>query len=395
MKIFIAILLSFLTLTAFSQAKQDTSWKIRLNRVETQINDLEKQQFEREISILKDKLAFQQTISEQSISSVSNQLDSASYNLTVFGILFAIAAIGLGVYVTYVERKIVKIGEENKELLMKNQKIKDDVEAINNLIQSDIYNLFLKIKREETIHTLDRLIKVPKDMTNVCDTLLSRELEQEDFSKLRQAYFNLGESGKDYQHQYHILFFQHFFAQALRDEKLRETISDFIPTGVLAAFENDILKSTVDFATLLVDKGVQEFQKEIRLFFNGLTNSEYKNFNPVFQTLFDNLKSRKNRFDLYTIVEAVPEQRIAKIEFGKLLENKYLVDNPSQSEQLAFEDLKELIASQQKADEEARQKEEEQKIKQAERQKQQEERRKAQEEKQKIIADKKKNEGGE
>lgn len=387
MKKIITIIFLLISVTVISQTKQDTTWKARLNKLEYKLNDIEKKNYENEIATLKDKLDFQQKMSEQSISSISNQLDSASYNLTLFGLLFAIAAILLGLYVTYIERKIVKIGEENKELLTKNQKIKEDVEALNKLIQSDIYNLFLKIKREESVHLLDRLVKVPKDIANVSQSLLSRELEQEDFVKLRQAYLNLGEIKNDYHHEYHLQFFQHFLGQSLKDEKLRQDISKFIPSGIDSSFENDIIKCTFDFVTVVVDKGIQEFKHEINLFFNGLTNSEFKTFGVVYQLLFDNLKSRKNRFEIFNVVESVQDKRQAKIEFGKLLQDFYADDNPTESELLVYAELKELLATQKQAEDEAKQKAEEQKKKQEERQKQQEEQKKQLAEKNKKKLD--------
>ena len=374
MKKIITIILLLVSVTVIAQTKQDTSWKARLYKLENKLNEIEKKNYENDIVTLKDKLDFQQKMSEQSISCISNQLDSASYNLTLFGLLFAIAAILLGLYVTYIERKIVKIGEENKELLTKNQKIKEDVEALNKLIQSDIYNLFLKIKREESVHLLDRLVKVPKDISNVSKSLLSRELEQEDFVKLRQAYLNLGEIQTDYHYQYFVQFFQHFLGQSLRDEKLRHEISKFIPSGIDSSFENDIVKCTSDFVTVIVDKGIQEFKHEINLFFNGLTNSEFKSFGAVYQLLFENLKSRKNRFEIFNVVESVQDKRLAKIEFGKLLQNFYSDENPTESELLVYAELKELSTAQQKDEDEAKQKAEEQKKKQEEKQKQQEER---------------------
>ena len=384
MKKIITIIFLLISVTVISQTKLDTTWKVRLNKIEYKLNEIETKNYEEEIATLKEKIDFQQKMSEQSIGSISNQLDSASYNLTLFGLLFGIGAFGLGLYVTYIERKIVKIGEENKELLGKNQKIKEDVEALNKLIQSDIYNLFLKIKREESVHILDRLVKVPKDISNVCQTLLSRELEREDFTKLRQAYSNLGDIKNEYHQQYHLLFFQHFLDLSLKDEELRKDILEFIPTGISAAFENDIIKSTTDFVTTLVDIGIQEFKTEVNMFFNGLANSEFKNFETVYQLLFDNLKSRKNRFELFSVIESSDDKRQAKIEFGKLLKNKYLGDNPTESENLTFSELTELIAAQQKAEEEAKQKTEEQK-------KQQEERKKLQEERKKQLAVQNKN----
>ncbi len=386
MKKTLTILLIGVATIVFSQSKQDTTWRIKINKLEHQVNEIEKKNIEGEIKILNEKLDFQQKMSEQAVGNISNQLDAASYSLTLFGILFAIAAIGLGFYVTYIERKIVKIGEANQALLVKNQKIKDDVEAVNKLIQNDIYNLFLKIKREESVHILDRLVKVPKDISNVCDTLCSRELEHQDFSKLKQAYLNLPDK-KDgnYGYYYLIVFFQHFLAQALRDETLREDISDFIPSGINAAFENDIAKSTFDFTALIIDKGIQEFKIEINQFFKGLTGSQFKNYESVYQLLFDNLKSRKNRFDLFGIIDSEPEKRLAKIQYGNLLYLQYSTDNPSESEVLAFTELTDLIAADKLAEVEMKQKEEEQKRKKEEREMKTEQRKTEQKERQRKL----------
>jgi len=364
MKKIIIIILLLVSVKAISQTKQDTTWKSRLNKLEYKLNDIEKKNYENEIATLKDKLDFQQKMSEQSIGGISNQLESASYNLTLFGLLFAIAAILLGLYVTYIERKIVKIGEENKELLTKNQTIKEDVEALNKLIQSDIYNLFLKIKREETVHIINRLIKVPKDISNVLEILLSREIDEENFAKVKLAYSNLGENGKtDHKKSYHYLLFQHFFGQSLKDETIRKEILNFIPTGVKQSFENDIIKSMQEFVTVIVDKGIQEFKAEINMLFKGLTNSEHKKYDEVYKLLFDNLKTRNNRFELWNTIESNLDNRHSKIEFGNILQNKYLTDNPTESELLIFAELKELSAAQQKEEDEAKQKAEEEKKK--------------------------------
>lgn len=358
MKKIITILILFTSAAVFSQTKQDTTLKSGLDKLEITLQEIKNKNIENEIALLKDNLDFQQKMIEQSNSSISNQLDSASYNLSLFGLLFGIGAIGLGLYVTYIERKIVKIGEENKELLTKNQKIKEDVEDLNKLIQSDIYNLFLKIKREESVHIIERLVKVPKDITNVCDTLVSRDLYQEDFPKLKQAYLNLPNKVEgNFGHYYKIVFFQHFLRSSLSDENLREDISKFIPSGIIASFENDIANSTIEFVSVILDKGIQEFKSEINLYFNGLSNSQFKDYVVVYQLFFDNLKSRKNQFEIFNIVESTEPNRHAKIEYGKILENKYSKDNPSESEKLAYIDLSELIAAQQKAEEGKKKKE--------------------------------------
>ena len=350
--IFVPVL--FFSILLVPQTKQDTTWKVRINKIENELTNISKQNTEAEIENLKDKLEFQQKLIEQTSNSVSNQLNAASYSLTIFEILFAIAAIGLGFYVTYIERKIVKIGEENKELLAKNQKIKEDIEAVNNLIQSDIHNLFVKIKREETDYILDRLVKAPKEIRDAGYTLLSRELQSENFSKLRQAYLNSDQSDLNDEYYWEKLFIRHFLLQTLKDEQLRKKFSAYIGHIFSSALKNEIIKCTSDLATALVDKGILEFKLEINYFFGGLTNSKNKDYQDIIQLLFDKLISRKNRFDTFTVVESVINKRFAKIAFGNLLLDKYSTDNPTEPESLVFIELADLIAAQQKDDEKAR-----------------------------------------
>jgi hypothetical protein len=381
MKIHTLIALFFTSSIAFSQPKKDSTIEVRLSKIEMELNKNRAVNIENEISILKDKLDFQQKITEQSNSNISNQLDSASYNLTIFGLLFGIGAIALGLYVTYIERKIVKIGEENKTLLNKNQKIKEDVEELNRLIQSDIYNLFLKIKREETAHIINRLCTVPKDISNVLEALLSREIEQEHFPNVRKAYLLLEDKDKSYRNGYHYLFFQHFITKALLDDNIRKDFKEFIPKGVKQSFENDILNTIKDFAILIVDKGIQNYKEELNLVFNGLSNSDYKKYNDLYIILQNNLQSKKNNFEAFNAIESSIENRLAKIEFGKILQSTYQNDNLSESEILVFEELKTLETAQQLADEEEKLKLEEQKRKNEERNNQREERKRQQAEK--------------
>ncbi len=355
MKISILLSLLFYSTLLYPQTKQDTTWKIRISKIEDKISSIDKQNAVAEIENLKDKLAFQQKMSEQTINSVSVQLNAASNNLTLFGILFAIAAIGLGFYVTRIERKIVKIGEENKELLAKSQKIKEDVDAVNQLIQSDIHKLYTQIKREETDFILDRLVKAPKEINEVWYTLLSRELMPENFSKLRQAYMNWDRKDSNYKHNYVKIFIRHFLAQTLIDEQLRKDFSYYIGHNIYYGLENDVFKCTSDLAIVLVNEGIVEFQKEINSFFWGLTSSGHKESHEVYRLLFNNLRSRKNRFDMFSIVESVKDKRYAKIAFGKLLFEQYAHDNPSEFERSVFRELDELIAAQQKDDDEAKQ----------------------------------------
>lgn len=120
-------------------------------------------------------------INEKTLDNISKQISADSINLTIFGILYCVSSIGLGIDFAHIERKIGLIREENKSILSESIKFKDEVVLINNQTQKYIYGLFLKIKREETIHILDLLKKIPEDISNFSQQLLSRELEKKQF----------------------------------------------------------------------------------------------------------------------------------------------------------------------------------------------------------------------
>jgi hypothetical protein len=348
MKTLIYILLISLAGNTFAQKKdraylKDSLFNSRLVNCENKL--MSNYGFITKLEILEERMVTEEKINEKSLEGISKQLDAANFNLTLFGILFGIAAILLGAYVTIIERKIVKINEENKELLSKNQKIKQEVENLNDLIQKDIYGLFIKIKKEETLHILDRLINVPKDIANVMKTLLVRELQQEDFQKLKIAFSKIGDSKmerEEYKGRYYLLFFQHFLNQSLRDETLRKGMLENIPHSIVCAFENDIIKSSKDFAIVIVDCGISNYKEEINKYFEGLSDSQHKDYVDVYKIIFEFMGSRNNRFDLFQIIESSAKTRRSKINYGNILLEAYANDELSESEKLCFEEINRL-----------------------------------------------------
>ncbi len=328
------------------------------------INSLENQIVE-----LKSRYEYQDKINEQTITSISNQISAASYNLTIFGILFTISALALGVYVTVIEKKIGKIRDENKTLLSQSLAVKEEVVSINNLIQKDIYGLFLKIKREETIHILKRLSQIPEDISNFSKVLLSRELEKEDYVILRDAYLRLNNLqvprplfsfGNEMNHHeiYKLLFFQHFLDLAIKDEKISTDMIDFYPWGIACAFENDILKSTSDFIKSIIDLGYQSKEMDINSYIKGLSVSKFKDFQKVYEIIFRSFKSRDDRFNFYQIISNEKEYRVGKSNYGQCLIAEYANTELSITEKSIVEQTNQIKTELQK---EAEEKEAEQK----------------------------------
>ncbi|MCA6414159.1 MAG: hypothetical protein IM589_00480, partial [Cytophagales bacterium] len=151
----------------------------------------------------------------------------------------------------------------------------------------------------------------------------------------------------DYKDYYKVIFFQHFLNLTLKDEILRKEMLGFIPRGIEAAFENDMIKSTQDFTATLVNYGLAGYTNEINQFFNGLSRSEYKNFEEVYKVLFESLKSKKNRFDLWDIISASPGNGIANINYGILLKEKYQHETLTESESLSLQELERIIVLEQ------------------------------------------------
>lgn len=361
MKYIITILFLLNIAFSFSNKMEDNILSKRVSDIEQIIDSNPNSE---DLDELKERIINQQNLNEQTLTSISTQLDSASYNMTIFGVLFGVLGVILGIYVTSVERKIVKISEQNKDLLKESKQIKEDVDSVNKLIQSDLFNLFLKIKREETVHILDRLTLIPKDIVNTAESLLSRELQSEDFSKLKLAYRKLRHDDHNFKYSYQIVLFQHFFAEVLKDEEMKNDISKVIDQLIQGTFENDILKTTHDLISVINEVGLLNYKTEINKYFKGLSESQHKDFEDVYKLIFTELKSRQNRFDFYSVIESKPENRIAKIKYGRLLKNVYSDQNSTEGEQAMFKELGEIEKDQMIIEEENRKKEEESKKKQ-------------------------------
>ncbi|MGM8362265.1 hypothetical protein ACSV4D_10155 [Flavobacterium sp. ARAG 55.4] len=348
------LLFTFFTISIYaSEIKGFEKQKLEKNDVEIISNTDKIKTLNEKIDELNKDYEKQEKINEKTLDSISNQISAASLNLTIFGILFSVAAIGLGLYVTHIERKIVLIREENKSLLSETKIVKDDVVKINTQIQKDIYGLFLKIKREETLHILERLSKIPEDISNLSQQLLSRELEKNDFIILKEAYLKLKEKislniedenedennlfdfnqETEYLNSYKLLFFQHFLDLAIKDSIINEDLIDYYDNSVNCAFENDIIKSTTDFTEVLMETGLQTKTKEINAFIKALSLSKFKTFDDVYQIIFKNLQTRDNHFNLFNLLNDDKEIRIGKLKIGQIITEKYSNSPLSEKEQ--------------------------------------------------------------
>jgi len=335
--------------TSFLYSKDSISLKNEKQRNDIIQNKNSINELSNKFQNIKDDFENQEKLNIKIFDGINSQISATSYNLTVFGILFAIAALGLGAYVTYIERKVVRIKEENQELLVEAKSIKKEILDVNENIQKDIYSLFLKIKRQETVHILDRLIKIPEDISNLSQSLLSRELEKEDYLVLKEAYLKLKNKtlkieedenqeedifdlALDYKASYKLLFFQHFLDLSIKDDLISNDLIDYYDSAVGSAFENDILKSTKDFMTSIMEVGFKTKTKEINAYMKALSLSNFQCSDDLYELIMSSLKTRENQFTFLELLKDEKELRIGKFKIGQILIVKYSSLELSESE---------------------------------------------------------------
>lgn len=235
------------------------------------------------------------TLVETTNSSINNTLSVTNIVIALAALIVAVAAILLGGYISRMERKIKTMSDE---VTAKETEVKKLSTDINN----NIDGLFERIRREDTKAYLKRLLEVPRDIANLGEILFTRQLIEEDFKTLKDAYLKLKrnkEDGKDcdgmtYGEMYLSLFFQHFPGRALQDTELHEEIIFFFDYGVGAAFSNDIEKEVKEIGTVVSDKNVLTDRENILLLLRkAIAKSDYKNDETVLKLLKDSVNDEE------------------------------------------------------------------------------------------------------
>lgn len=218
---------------------------------------------------------------------IANEIAAGDRYLTLVSITLGVLGIILGIYIAWCTNKIkkMKMSMEEKERDIK--RTSQIVEQTNSQIQSDISGLYDKLRREETKTFLNRLIEVPEDIANIIDLLLFRNLDSNDYNLLKQAFDKLPKEDSRNTEYYLLLFFQHFAGRSLSDADLRSRfIADF-DSLILAAFKNDIIKSTKDMMTVIKDMPNEEKLQILEPYYKALKRSKFKDNS----NLFDSIKS--------------------------------------------------------------------------------------------------------
>ena len=240
-------------------------------------------------------------IVDVSNSTIANEISAVNTMLVAFTIVFGIVGVLLGIYISWLQRKVSKMSDNIEEKEQKISLLAKTVEDTDNKIQSDISGLYTKLRKEETLTLLHRLEEEPEDITNLADLLLARPLDDNGFPILKRAFVNLmainsGVAKDEFtdsmnETRYVLLLFQHYLFQSILDDELRPIIVKDLNSCMDCAFKHDIIKSTKDFCRALSNEDATFEKKQLLIdYLKALNQSKYKGLvelRDVFQEYLD------------------------------------------------------------------------------------------------------------
>lgn len=244
-------------------------------------------------------------IIETSNDSIANQLSAANNLLALVAIVIAVGGTILGIYIGKKKLEVeemVKTVEEKKKTV---DAIADTTKSLDEQINSNVKGLYQQLRKEETNALLDRLLIEPEDISNLIRLLLARDLDEEGFAKLREAYLKLeaepevaqeeepgfiriGVSSKE---EYMILFFQHFCYQSIKDDQIRPSLVNFFHECCNIAFKRDIIKTTIDICKALSEE-TSTFNKEevLTAYLKALNGCKHRDLEELKNILEQNIR---------------------------------------------------------------------------------------------------------
>ena len=356
----IIILLLFISTAVFSQEVFDDidQNKEELQNIQTlnDIKDLKYQveQFKIQLQSFGKEFVEHKNTDIITLNGILAQLSAGDRNLAIFNIIFALIAIGIGIYVTSMERKVSKIKEHSDNSLREVRRIKEELVELNNSIQHNISGLYEKIKDEETRSLLVRLSNVPEDISNISDILLAREIKDEgdNFVLLRKAYLQIKDTpdagvaflGSISRHDSYLLqFFQHFFYRAFLDSEIKEDLIAAYPQLIGCAFECDITYTTKDFIRAILELGLDNSKEDINAFFSKISESKFKENTSLYEAIFDSLLTKEFRLKLFTLLEKKPKEAFPTF-YGEMLIREYQGQALSSTDKSIIDEITEYLS---------------------------------------------------
>lgn len=265
---FVVIVCCIVAFVGHSSWAADLGTEARLIQVEASVADISHCQrvMENEVSLLEKKTDAIGELVSESTSTISNEIAASDRLMGILSVVISIMVVVLGIYVAWMQRRVFQISDTVKRMSDEVEKKKEEVSNLAKEINSNFEALYLRIRRADTKAYVRRLEQVPLDDMNFGDLLLARELEDEDFIPLKNAYIKVVELGKesfrprfagpDHGEMYRLLFFQHFLGRAVLDDFLRGKLVPDFDRLVMCCFDNDIKKCMSDIAPVLSHRSV-------------------------------------------------------------------------------------------------------------------------------------------
>lgn len=238
------------------------------------------------IELQETQIADLHTQISESQNSIANAIAASDRFLSVASIVIAILIVILGIYVTWCQRRVESIKKIVEEKESSTSRLRKEVEQTNKQINGDLSSLYKKLRREETVTLINRLVEVPEDICNIGRQLLSRELMEEDFEILKRAFSKIeDEEDEDMKSRYITLFFQHFAGLSIKDDTLRKSIIDNFYYLIPACFRKDIQKSTKDMMAEIINLSPDIRLQIVIPFYKAFINSKFKDMYEIVELL--------------------------------------------------------------------------------------------------------------
>lgn len=280
----------------------DSIWVQTMNtRIDGLINNVDSLQSSTDL--LQTHTEMLSSIIEASNDSIGNQLAAIDVLLALVAVLVGVASIILGVYISRKKQEIEAIANTvtKKKILV--DEIANTTKKLDEQIHNGMKDLYQQLRKEETNALLDRLVYEPMDVSNLCQLLLARDIDDNGYFKIREAYITLI-SPRDvvnqeeyeaiiepYIHDYLILFFQHYCYNALKDDKICSDLVKEFETMCNCAFKRDIIKSTIDLCRAVSEENSAFNKLEVLTeYLKAINNSKHKNLEDLKNILEQNIR---------------------------------------------------------------------------------------------------------
>lgn len=367
-----------LIVSTISYAKKSSTnvdtLNIAISQLKTKTNDIDLsiEGLSKQIDVISYTVETQKDIISQEQSAIENSMSSINTILTFFSIILTFGGAFLGFYIRYKERNVKKMLSEVKEkeknvksmltevgkkekkvknmlsevgvkkkevetLEEKTIKTREDIRELNNTITKDIEALYTRLRREETVTFLKRLVYEPMDISNLSPLLMSRDLEESDFKYLLVAYRNLSERifimnlgtldiSKKNKYCFLALFFQHFCGLSIDNKLVRDDLIKMLPLIIESAFHRDIDKST-NSLVICLNKNISTDYNNLNVltdYIQALNNSQFKNYNKPYEIIASKYKNDDELKKLWSMLES---KDIINQYFGSALCERFKDDD--------------------------------------------------------------------